>query len=120
MASMTVSENLQAFQQLLRLLGDDFDHRMIHDEDFLPDLPNSSYIALQLAPWAGMPAQVEEFLDEFNRWSVELCRSQMDAVRGLCIARLHLRPLVRPVFGKALPRIAEEAVSCEECELITC
>lgn len=82
------SRKQQEYEELLGLIGRDFDRRMFEDPDFGEDLPSNAYILFQIDVKGETDAQLQDQVEDFNRWVQEVCRPQVDPDHNLVTATL--------------------------------
>ncbi len=106
-----------SYQELLSILGKEYDRRMIAEADFLDGLPPNSHVAIQICIDDDMEDKLRNYIVGFNSWSIELAKAQLEPDQSLCIAQCLMRPLVRRAATSMTRRIAY--ATCTDYELVS-
>jgi hypothetical protein len=104
------------YQELLEILGADFDRRMVDDPSFLDELPAGACVCIQILVTDAMERNVREYIIGFNKWSHDVSTKQLRPGQPFCVARCSMRSLVGLAASDMTRGVA--CASCGEYELI--
>ena len=105
-----------SYQELLSILGTEFDRRMVEEPDFLDGLPPNSHVALQICIDVDMEAELKSYIQGFNAWAIDLAKHQLGSEQSLCVAQCVMRPLIKRAATGMTRQIARAA--CTDYELV--
>lgn len=94
MAGVGRSSTERSYQEILRLIGEDFDNWVLENPGPSPRMPPHGCVALQigiLPLWAPEKVAIAE---AFNRWSLGLAMRQLQPGQKLWVATCYPRPIV--------------------------
>lgn len=104
------------YQELLEILGADFDRRMVEDSDFLDGIPSGSCVCIQILATDAMEPDVRNYVIGFNKWSRDVSTKQLRPGQPFCVARCSMRPLVSLAATEMTKGVA--SAPCGEYELV--